>query len=415
MLFRSPKVNQHRLHHRVLLAGCLALSVLSTSAQDNTEVLVKQLVEDSQKHKVKRVLKDDDALHQAELACVLLASDVSSYTDHLAEVQAACLKAGRMQDAQLLAATMSKLGNELGSSQIMLAQARTGQFEEARRHMESLRKNLPRLTSYRRQSAERDMVLATGLMAEQEPDVSLLESLLPEHSLEVEAEWIQAGKRKAPQTEAAVLERIKKTPVSPLAGGLYAIACADHLLGDKNTHAEGAKVVDLAGKICVETPHVTAHRLLIDLARCARGHDLVEAGNKALSLFLKACAGYAAKSEWKPGYLAEAAVLLHEWNEEALALKAIADAREALKQVFVADVARELLATARAANTLGQKPERDQAALDALRSATVHPHPRVRGDAAVAVCLLYASLNESIPQPVREALRKIHEGAPATP
>jgi hypothetical protein len=402
--------------------GCLALMLPVPASGDDqedarkqTEQLVMQLVEDSQKHKVERVLVGDDALHQAELACVLLASDVSSYTEHLGEVQAACLKAGRLEDALLLAAKMRELGNEAGLTQIMLAHAHAGRVQEAMAAREELRKHLPRLTTHRRQRAERDMVLTTGLIGEGEADVSLLKELLPEDSLEVEAEWIQVGKRKAPQTEVAVLGRIKKTPVSPLAGGRYAIACADHMLGNKNAHAEGIKVVDLAGKICVETPHVTAHRLLIDLARCARGHGLVEAGNKAMSLFLKACAGYSTKSEWKAGYLAEAAVLLHEWKEDELALKAMSDAREALKEVFVADVARELLATARAAHTLGQKPERDQAALDALRSASVHPHPRVRGDAAVAACLFYASLNESIPQPVREALRKVHEGAPATP
>jgi hypothetical protein len=410
-------------HPRLLAPlGCLALLLpVSASGDDQeetrkqTEQLVMQLVEDSQKHKVERVLKGDDALHQAELACVLLASDVSSYTEHLGEVQAACLKAGRLEDALLLAAKMRELGNESGLTQIMLAHAHAGRVQEAIAAREELRKHLPRLTTHRRQRAERDMVLTTGLIGEGEVDVSLLKDLLPEDSLEVEAEWIQAGKRKAPQTEAAVLDRIKKTPVSPLAGGRYAIACADQMMGGKDTHAEGVKVVDLAGKICVETPHVTAHRLLIDLARCARGHGLVEAGNKAINLFLKACAAYSAESEWKPGYLAEAAALLHEWNEDELALKALADARESLKRVFVADVARELLATARAAHTLGQKTERDQAALDALRSACMHPHPRVRGDAAVAVCLFYASLNESIPQPVREALRKVHEGAPATP
>ena len=411
----SRPLNPKRFHPRVLLAGGLALSLLAASAQTPTEELVKRLVEDSQKHKIERVLKEDDALHQAELACVLMASDVSSYTDHLGEVQAACLKAGRLDDAQLLASKMSLLGNETGTSQLMVAQARAGRFEEARRVLENLRTNLPRLSSYRRQSAERDIALAEGLMSEKEPTDPLLEPLLPEHSLEVEAEWILAGKKSAPLAESAVLARIKKVPVSPLAGGKYAIACATMLLKNAESKAEGGKVLTLAGKICLETPHANAHRLLLDVARCAYDHDLKPDATKAMSFFLKLCAGYSAKSEWKAGYLADAAILLHEWKEDELAAKARQDAHAALKEVFVADVARELVATARAAHVLGLTAERDQGALDALHSARVHPHPRVRGDAAVAVCLLYASLNESIPQPVRDALRKIQEGAPATP
>jgi hypothetical protein len=412
-----------------MLARTLALllpAVVFAGERDDerkqSEEIVRQLVEDSQKHKKERVLKEDDALHQAELACVMLATDVSSYTDHLGEVQTACLNAGRIEDARFLSARMSELGNDTGISQLLVAHARAGRAREAWETLEQLKKNMSRLTTHRRQMATRHIALSLGLMMDAEPDISRMQEhvtaqdLLPEHLLEIEAEWIQSGRKPAPKTVTEVLARIQKTPVSPLAGGRYAIACADRQLADTKTKTEGVATVAQAGKICLETPHVTAHRLLLDLARVAWRHELREDARKAMSLFLKVCATYAPKAEWKAGYLAEAAILLHEWQETELAAKAMTDAREALKIVFVADVGRELVATARAAHTLGQHDQRDRAALDALRSAAIHPHPRVHGDAAVTVCLLYASLNEPLPPPVREALRKLHDsGEPASP
>jgi hypothetical protein len=424
MAFRPFSLHFSPFRAWVLSASLLPALLPADDAdkeRKQTEEIVRQLVEDSQKHNKERVMKEEDALHQAELACVMLATDVSSYTDHLGEVQTACLKAGRIEDARLLAAKMSELGNDSGISSLLVAHARDGRTKEAWETLEQLKKNMPRLTTHRRQMAARQLTLSLGLLMDGEPDISRMQDhvtaqdLLPEHLLEIEAEWIQSGRKPTPKTVAEVLARIQKTPVSPLAGGCYAIACADRLLADTKTRAEGAATVVQAGKICLETPHVTAHRLLLDLARVAWRHEARDDARKAMSLFLKLCAGYAAKAEWKAGYLADAAVLLHEWQETELASKAMIDAREALKTVFVADVGRELVATARAAHLLGQHDQRDRAALDALRSATVHPHPRVRGDAAVAVCLLYASLNELLPPPVREALRKLHSGEPASP
>lgn len=383
-------------------------------AQENTPekpaaALIEELVKDSQKHLKPRPQRPArDALRLAENAADLLASDVTAYTSRLGDIVSACLQAAREDDARFLAEKMRQLGDESGFTRLMLASAQSGRLDEARHHLESVQKNLPRLTGVRRRDAERDVVIARGLLAEKSADMALLTALEPDTRLEAETAWLRAGKLTTPPlTPDAVRARLKLEVTSPLAAARYAITAFEKALPSLAA-ADVKAFTDLVGPLCTESHHPGAHHVLLDLARLLWPQEIHRPlARKAMNHYLALAASYPEQAEWKGPCFADAVPLLLEWGEKDLAAKAAGDARATLEKVFVAHVPRALAAAARAAHQTGLTAQRDQALIDALTAGQQHPHPRVAADAAVECCLVHASLDLPVSDAVYQQLTSI--------
>lgn len=397
---------------------CLSFTALCLAswlpAQENTPekpaaALIEELVKDSQKHLKPRPQRPArDALRLAESAADLLASDITAYTSRLGDIVSACLQADRADDALFLAEKMRQLGDESGFTRLMIASAQAGRLDEARGPLESVQKNLPRLTGVRRRNAERDVVITRGLLAETSADMALLTTLEPDTRLEAETAWLRAGKLASPPLNAdAVRSRLKKEGVSPLAAARYAITALEKALPSL-AEPEVKAFADLVGPLCTEAPHPGAHHVLLDLSRVLWPQEIHRPlARKAMNRYLALAASYPEQAEWKGPYFADAVPLLLEWGEKDLASKAAGDSRATLEKVFVADVPRALVAAARAAHQTGLTTQRDQALIDALTSSRKHPHPRVAADAAVECCLVHASLDLPVSDAVYQQLASI--------
>lgn len=389
------------------LAGCLP-------GQENTtekpaEVLIEELVRDSQKHiKPRPERPARDVLRLAETAADLLAEDITAYTARLGDIVAACLKANRPDDALFLAEKMRLLGDESGFSRLMLASAHAGRTDEALAHLESLENRRTRLSGVRLRDITRDTVIARGLLSTGKADMGTLASLDPDTRMEAETAWLAAGKLASPPlTLDAVLKRLKKEGVSPLTSAHYVVTALEKAL--PTLPEEAVKpFADQAGSICTETHHPGAHHVLLELAQVMWNHKKQHPlANQAMTRYLALAAKYPAQAEWKGPYFADAVPVLLAWGEKDLAVKAAHDARATLEKVFVADVPRCLAAAAKAAHQAGMTAERDQALVDALISAKRHPHPRVAGDAAVECCLVLSDLGLPASEGVYKQLAEI--------
>ena len=388
MLATTPSFAPHLL--------LLLLSAYPALAQDiqSSVKLIEELVADSQKHAKPRVeYPKRDAIRLAESCADLLAEDVPSYTDRLGDVVAANLTAGRMEDAELLSEKMRQLRDESGFVRVMLDHLHDNRREVALAMIPGIEKNLPRLSLVRRRKAERDIAISRGLMAEKSASLEDLKNLEPDIRLEVEAEWLRAGKLpEPPLTLDAVKARISREGSGPLASARFAIAAFEKALPTLPVES-ALTFIDYVGPLCTETHHPGAHHAMLDLAKVLWQHEKFRPqARKAMTRYLGQTASYPEQAEWKAPYFADAVPLLLEWGEKDLAMKAAKDAREKLEKVFAADVSRALVAAARAAHLMGMTAERDQALTDAVASARRYPHPRVGADAAVECCLLHAEL-----------------------
>lgn len=193
------------------------LPAQETTAEKPAAALIEELVKDSQRHIRPRPARPArDALRLAESAADLLASDVTAYTTRLGDLVTACLREERPDDALFLAEKMRLLGDESGFTRLMLASAQQGSEEEARGHLMTVEKNVPRLSGVRRRDAERDVVITRGLLGKEAADMTTLTVLEPDTRLEAETAWLRAGKLPSPpRTPDAVRARLKQEAVSP--------------------------------------------------------------------------------------------------------------------------------------------------------------------------------------------------------
>ena len=374
-----------------------------------TEKLIEELAADSQKHGRPRAQHTKrDAIHLAESCANLLADDVPTYTERLGDVVTANLNAGRKDDALLLAEKMRQLGDESGFTRHMLAHIRAGRRQEASALIPDIEKSLPRLPLVRRRSAERDLSVTKGLMAEKSANLEDLKHLEPDIRLEVETAWLEAGKlADPPATLAAVKARIAKEASGPLASVRFAIAALGKILPTL-PEDQVRPFIDFIGPLCTESHHPGAHHGLLDLAKALWGHEKHRSqARKAMNRYLAQAAAYPEQAEWKGPYFADAVPVFLEWGEKDLAAKAAKDARANLEKVFAADVSRALVAAARAAHLVGMTMERDQALADAVGAARRYPHPRVGADAAVECCLLQAELGLPLSDKVYQQIAAI--------
>ncbi len=391
------------------LTACLVLAQESSSGIQSVEKLIEGLVVDSQKHAKPRAERPKrDAIRLAESCADLLADDVPAYTTRLGDVVAANLKAERLEDALLLSEKMRQLGDESGFTRIMLAHLHAGRREETAALIPGIENNLPRLSLVRRRHAERDLAITKGLLAEKTARLEDLKNLEPDIRLEVEAEWLRAGKlAEPPATLEAVKARISKEAAGPLASAHFAIAALEKALPTLPEDQE-LPFIDFVGPLCAETHHPGAHHAMLDLAKALwQKERLRPQARKAMTRYLGQSAAYPEQAEWKGPYFADAVPVLLEWGEKDLATKAARDARDKLEKVFAADVSHALVAAARAAHLVGMTAERDQALVDAVAAARRYPHPRISADAAVECCLLHAALDLPLSDPVYQQIAAI--------
>jgi hypothetical protein len=378
----------------LLSCPCL-VSAQDLSSIASTEKLIEELMVDSQKHaKPRAEYPKRDAIRLAESCADLLAADVPSYTARLGDVVAANLKAGRLDDALMLSEKMRLLGEESGFTRLMLYHLHAGRKPEAAALIPDIEKSLPRLSMVRRRNAERDIAITKGLMAEKSGNLVDLKHLEPDIRLEVETEWLRAGKlAEPPKTLEAVKARISKEASGALASVRFAITAMEKAL-PALPEERAFPFIDYVGQLCTESHHPGAHHGLLDLARTLWSHEKLRShASKAMNRYLAQTAAYPEQAEWKGPYFADAVPVLLEWGEKDLAIKAAKDARDKLAKVFIADSSRALVAAARAAHRVGSETERDQALADAVASARRYPHPRIAADAALECCLLHAELN----------------------
>ena len=385
------------------------LPAQETTAEKPAAALIEELVKDSQRHIRPRTARPArDALRLAESAADLLASDVTAYTTRLGDLVTACLREERPDDALFLAEKMRLLGDESGFTRLMLASAQQGREEEARGHLMTVEKNVPRLSGVRRRDAERDVVITRGLLGKEAADMTTLTVLEPDTRLEAETAWLRAGKLPSPpRTPDAVRARLKQEAVSPLAAARFALTALEIALPSLPEH-EVKPFADLVGPLCTESHHPGAHHLLLDLARVLWAQEKYRPlARQAISRYLAQAAAYPVQAEWKGPYFADAVPLLLEWGEKDLAAQAARDARATLEKVFIADVPRALAAAARAAHQADMPAQRDQMLIDMLAAGRKHPHPRVAADAAVECCLVHAAVDLPMSDAVYQQLAQI--------
>lgn len=399
----------HRFIPALLLLFQPALTAVAQEGVQgiqSTAKVIEELVADSRKHaKPRTAYPKDDVIRLAESCADLLAGDVPTYTKRLGDVVAANLKAGRTDDALLLAEKMRQLGDEAGFVHLMMDHLHAGRREEAAALIQGIQDSLPRLPLVRRRHAEKEIAITKGLLAEKTASLEDLKNLEPDVRLEVETEWLRAGKLPGPPlTLDTVKTRISKEGSGPLASAHFAIVALEKAL-PKLSEENVMPFIDYVGPLCTETHHPGAHHAMLDLAKVLWQHEkLRPQARKAMTHYLGQTASYPEQAEWKGPYFADAVPVLLEWGEKDLASKAAKDSRDKLEKVFAADVSRALVASARAAHLMEMTKERDQALVDAVAAARRYPHPRVGADAALECCLFHAEFKLQLSEPVYQQI-----------
>jgi len=391
-----------------LLCASPVLTVLAlpeaASQRSETEVLVDELVRDSQKHKIKRKEDPADPVWNAELAAAGLAGDLTAYNEQMLKIIRLYAQRGDFTEALYVAERLPGNGTVRAQAELALSATRAGETAVADQCVKLASEQAARLSGLPAEQVRslRAQVLhlrgrgqeATAMQEKLgELELLLLESRLHEDGRLPALTLEQAQARLATIQSRGVAERM----------ALFLLACARQQFLKGSIEA-GRAFLPAIGKLATDEGLPHAQHVLVELARAAWMAGETKEAHKALNVFFRCCERYADGAEWKAPYLADAVALLIDWKEidEAQAWLKVAEA--CLPKVFVMDAPQAILAVAKQRERLDGAAEGDRLAIQALRAGKAHPHPRVHATAAVLVWLHYAELQRPVPATVQQLL-----------
>lgn len=366
-----------------------------------SQVLLDQIIADSQKHAYRRTTEPGHPLRLAESMAAGVAGDLSEYNDLMIEVILRWAKAGEYSEAAYLADNLPASGPARAHLEIAWVLYKAGKRDEASAH---LQKSLETMEQARGRKAEvlrtryLELLYALDRGAEAKAmetrlgGLALLELESRLQSLQIRpALNLAQAQARLDVCEDRGVDRVRAS---------FLIGCADRQLRDGNQKA-GLELLQEAGRLATRDGLPSAQRVLLDLARTAYAGGEFKEADKAVKLFLEIVKTYADAADWKAPYIAEALDLLVTWKgREKLVNDWLKVAEAGLSKVFILEAPKSILAVARVAERLNGATEGDRLSLQAARAGKAHPHPRAQAAAAVLVCLFYADAGRAIPADV---------------
>lgn len=411
LLFRHLLLHRSRLLRGLIPVGlCIAcgqVSSLAAAADQATEDLVSNLVAASQKHQVVRKSDPAEPARLAETYAVGLADDVSLFNEWMLRIIQAHVKAGRIEDAEYLVTRLPGYGSAMAHAEMALFYAGKKQATQAEAHLKPALKQVDQASGLLAETIRVDCILAlyslergeeTAAQQDKLGKLSLLslETRLHEENLKQPLSLQDAKKRLQEVPEQGEDERRAR----------FLLACArQHFqLGAADA---AVPFLDEIGGMAMQNGLPNAQRVLVDLARVAWMGGQKKVARKSLNLFLKCCESYGDGSDWKPGYIADAADLLISWGDKDEAAEWLKTGAQTIKKVFVLDAPAAILALARQQERLDGAEAADSMVVMAVRAGAMHKHPRSLAEASVRACLYYADAGRAMPEKVSQTLTQL--------
>lgn len=371
---------------------------------ETTEALVRRLVEESQKHQIKRQENPDDPVWNAELAAAGLAADTSAYNEQMLEVLKRYAIRGDFGEAEYVAGNLPGNGGVRAHAELALACARKGRKEDATRHVKLAADQIPQLSGQQAEKVRGTCAHVLHLIGREKEAKELQTQLGELELLSLEARLHEEDRMPVLNLAQAIerLARLQAKGVGELRA-LFLLACArqQFLKGSIET---GRAFFPEVGRLATDEGLPHAQHVLVELSRAAWLAGETKEAHKALNVFLKCCEGYPANAEWKAPYLADAVSLLLDWKENDKARTWLETAEAGLSKVFVLDAPQAILAVAKQREKLEGAMAADDLVTQAAKAGRAHPHPRAHAAASVLICLYYADVGRSIPASVLKLL-----------
>lgn len=376
---------------------------------EDTAKLVDQLVKDSKRLEIKRPSDPASPLRLAEEYAAWIAGDVKEFTEVMVKIILLHVQAGNEVDALYLAERLPGSGRLQSHAALALHLADEGKKEQSIQQQEEAERWLFQGSGVILQKALLNLLIAARLTEQQDRISSHKDKLTEINQVELDIAFIQRGLYQ-PQNSAegqARMLALEARGVEELKAR-YMMATADAHLAKGNT-TEGEKCFDEAGKWASSNGLAHEYRVMLDLAKLAHKYKLKERSEKCLSIYLQACDRFAMAAEWRAPYVIAAVELLLEWDRKDQALKWLKSARDGAGKVYIVDAAESHVSTARMVEKLDGPDTADAVVMSALRTGLLHPHPRVKGRAAVSACIYYHEMGRAVPEAVIKLLQKSRE------
>ncbi|HYF34625.1 MAG TPA: hypothetical protein VD994_04990, partial [Prosthecobacter sp.] len=371
---------------------------------EETDALVARLVEESQKHKVSRKADPKDPVWQAERYASGLADDISLFNQWMIEIVRAYAVRGDAAEAAYVADQLPGAGSPLAHAELALVHARRRENAAAEQHLTVAQAGLSSASRSQADLVRSRCAHALHLM-NRGHEAAALEARLEElELLHLETHLQKEGLR-----PALTLKQAQERLALVKAKGVDATRCR-YLLACARRHFEfgekekGLPFLPEVGNLASANGLPPAQHVLLDLARVAWAAGQKEDARKSMNLFLKCCGAYADHAEWKALYIADAAALLVDWQEQDEARAWLKQAESGLPKVFVLDAPTPILAVGRQWERLDGAAAGDRFATMAAQAGMAHPHPRAQAGAAVQVCLFYADAGRPLPEAIARIL-----------
>jgi tetratricopeptide (TPR) repeat protein len=398
----------------ITMAASLAAPAAQTTPVAGPEVpatleesikIVEALVQDSKRLEVKRLSDPTSPLRIAEEYAAWIAGDVSEYADVMVTIIKRHMAAGQPVDASYLTERLPGTGSLQAHAALARHFAEKGRDAESITHQKEAETRLSQSSGQTLQKVLIDLLTAARLTDQTAFYEMHIGKMADITKLEVDLVCLQTGHDKTPGSEEAMkrVGEMQSKGVDELKARYMMAVSAAHLA--KGNKEEGEVCFDEAGKHATARGLTHEYRVLLDLARLANKHGMIERAEKSMSIYLRACERFTKSAEWRAAYLTGAAETLLEWGRAEDAEKWLKSAREGASEVFVAYATEAHLSTAPLVEKMESREVADALVLEALRAGLVHPHRRAKGRAAVQTCLYYHDRGRSLPEPVLKLLR----------
>lgn len=376
---------------------------------EDTAKLVDQLVKDSKRLEINRPSDPASPLRLAEEYAAWIAGDVKEYTEVMVKIILLHVEAGDDIDALYLAERLPGSGRLQSHAALALHLADEGKKEQSIQQQEEAERWLFQGSGVILQKALLNLLIAARITEQQDRIIKHKDKLTEINQIELDIAYIERGlnKPQSSQEGEAKMVALEARGVEELKAR-FMMANADAQLAKGNT-AEGEKCFDQAGKWASSNGLAHEYRVMLDLAKLANKFKMKERAEKCLTIYLQACDRFSMAAEWRAPYVVAAVEVLLEWDRKDQAIKWLKSARDGASKVYIVDAAESHISTARIVERLEGPAAADTVVLSALRTGLLHPHPRVKGRAAVNACIYYHEMARAVPEAVIKLLQKTRE------